>query len=257
MNKELVVMIGLPALKGTLEYDGKSIDEISSQVVKEAKTLYDAGIRNMMIQNIGDYPMVQKVGPEIIAMMSRVTADIRRELPDDVSLGISVLMNEGAGALAIADANECDYIRAKIYVGAMVAASGIEYSCMDEVLNLKNKLSSKVSIWADIHDRTGTPLGNPSLVDACAQAIQKGKAEVLIITGKNEEESKEMIQEVKKAFPSQKVYLGGGVNPKNINSFLSLCDGVIVGSYLKKEGKMNEELDSVRLEEFMHAWKNQ
>ena len=64
-----------------------------------------------------------------------------------------------------------------------------------------------------------------------------------------------MVKEVKAAFPNAVIYIGGGAKPHNLKKFTDAADGVIVGSYLKKDGKIFEELDPVRLEEFMNAWR--
>lgn len=254
MNKHFCAVLGLMPLPATLRYDGSSLKEIRRQAVLDAKLMYEAGIRDIMVQNIGDLPMLQTVGLDTVANMSMLCTAVRDALPSDCTMGVSVLMNDGAAALAIAEAVGAEYIRTKIYVGAMIGASGIEYGCMDEVLKLKQRLGSKVKIWADVHDRTGTPLGNVSLIDACEQAICKGLSDVLIITGKNHAESLEMTVAVKKAYPHIPVYLGGGAKPDNLELCLSHCDGVIVGSYLKTDGIIDHPLDPLRMRTFVERW---
>ena len=250
MKKHLTAMVGVPALPGTLRYDGTPVPILAEKCVKEAKTLYAYGIRDIMIQNIGDLPMIQRPGKEITAYMSVIASKVKDALPEDCEFGVSILMNDGEGELVRVSGQVLPGC-----VGAMVAAGGIETSCMDEVLLLKQKIGSPVKIRADVHDRTGVPLGNPNLTDACEQALSKGLADVLIITGKNEEETLAMVKEVKAAFPNAVIYIGGGAKPHNLKKFTDAADGVIVGSYLKKDGKIFEELDPVRLEEFMNAWR--
>lgn len=254
MTKQLCAMVGLMPLPATIKYNGESLEAIKQRAVLDAKEMYQGGIRCIMVQNIGDIPMVQKVGLDVVAEMAVICAAIRDALPSDCKLGISVLMNDGAAALAIAHAVGADFIRTKIYVGAMVGAAGIEHSCMDEVLQMKLKLGSRVGIWADVHDRTGVPLGDVKLLDACEHALIKGLADVLIITGKSFEQSMSMISEVKQSYPKVPVYLGGGAKPDNLSESLSRCDGVIVGSYLKKDGIIDNPLDENRMNIFLKAW---
>ncbi len=254
MTKELCAMLGLMPLPATLRCGGTPLSVIRRQAVSDAKAMYAAGIRNIMVQNIGDLPLLQTVGLETVANMTMLCTAVRDALPNDCKLGVSVLMNDGPASLAIAEAVSADYIRAKIYVGAMVAAGGIECGCMDAVLTLKQRLCSKVQIYADVHDRTGTPLGNVSLLEACEQALTKGLSDVLIITGKDHAESLAMIDEVKGAFPLTPVYLGGGAKPDNLCESLRRCDGVIVGSFLKTEGCIDHPLDPERMQRFMTAW---
>lgn len=252
--KHLCAVLGLMPLPATLRYDGSPLCGIRAQAVCDAKAMYSAGIRDIMVQNIGDLPMLQNVSVDTVASMTMICTAVRDALPADCKMGISVLMNDGAAALAIAEAVGADYIRTKIYVGAMIGASGIEYGCMDSVLALKLKLNSKVKIWTDVHDRTGTPLANVTLHDACEQAIYKGLCDVLIITGKNPDESLFMIDQVKADFPNVPVYLGGGAKPDNLALNLRHCDGVIVGSYLKTDGVIDHPLDPQRMSAFVGAW---
>ncbi len=252
--KGLTAMVGLRALPGTIKYDGMPFTKITELAVNETKKLYAAGIRNIMLQNVSDLPMLEKVGPEVTAYMSAVGYAMKMAVPEDCSLGVSVLKNDGAATVAVAEAMGADYVRAKVYVGAMVSASGIECGCVDEVLAMRYKLGSSVQIWADVHDRVGTPLANVSLLDDCGLAIDKGLADALIICGKNFDESIEMIDSVKAAFPNQYVFIGGGSNPDNMATIYKHCEGIIVGSYLKEDGKIYNELDDKRLSEFMSVY---
>lgn len=123
------------------------------------------------------------------------------------------------------------------------------------VLETKRRIGSNVELWADIFDRTGTPLGQISLEEAEEQAINKGKSDVLILTGKNYEESIDMIKRSKKRFPNMSMYLGGGCNAANLAETLQIADGVFVASCLKEGGSMNNPLDEKRLAEFLAAVK--
>lgn len=255
-KKELVAMIALPPLPGTYDYKGESIKEIESQAVKEAIQLKEAGISSIMIQNVNDFPSKRNVGHETIAYMTNIGRAVKEAVSGHCKVGISILKNEGAGSVAVADAIGADYVRLKVYVGAMVSSEGITEGCLEEVLEMKKRIGSKVELWADIYDRSGVPLGTMSLEEACQQGIQKGKLDCLIITGKDFDESIQMIKRAKSALPEAKVLLGGSASPVNIGTVLEVCDGVIIGSYLKKDGIMTNPLDSSRLEKFMNAYHN-
>ena len=41
--------------------------------------------------------------------------------------------------------------------------------------------------------------------------------------------------------------VGSGVNPNNIREFSQFAQGFIVGSYLKKDGKLKNPVDSARV----------
>ena len=47
------------------------------------------------------------------------------------------------------------------------------------------------------------------------------------------------------------VVVGSGVNPENIGDIFTVADGVIVASYLKRDGVWWNEVDPERLRQFM------
>jgi uncharacterized protein len=253
-DKELIAMIALRPLPGTYDYNGESLKEIEKQAVYEALILKAAGINSVMVQNVNDLPSKREVGQEIIAYMTNICRAVKDAVGDDCKVGISILKNEGAGSVAVADAIGADYVRLKVYVGAMISSEGITVGCIEEVLEMKKRIGSQVELWADIYDRSGVPLGTMKLEEACEQGINKGKLNRLIITGKSIDESIEWIKRVKKALPNSRVLLGGSATPQNLRTVLEVCDGVIVGSYLKKGGIMINTLDENRLAEFMNAY---
>ena len=42
------------------------------------------------------------------------------------------------------------------------------------------------------------------------------------------------------------VLVGSGITPTNIEHFFKLSDGIIVGSYIRKDGRAGGEIDSGR-----------
>ena len=52
-------------------------------------------------------------------------------------------------------------------------------------------------------------------------------------------------------FPEFPLILGSGSNKDNIRNLLSNCDGVIVGTTIKKDGYLYNEVDPKRAEEYI------
>jgi membrane complex biogenesis BtpA family protein len=256
INKELIAMIALRPLPGTYDYNGESLKEIERHAVQEAIQLNEAGIKTIMVQNVNDLPSKREVGNEIIAYMTAISRAVKDAVGADCKIGISILKNEGAGSVAVADAIGADFVRLKVYVGAMISSEGITEGCVEEVLEMKKRIGSSVELWADIYDRSGVPLGTMTLEEACQQGISKGKLDRLIITGKSYDESIQWMKRVKTTLPQARVLLGGSATPDNIGEVLAVCDGVIVGSYLKKDGIMTNSLDKERLSKFMMAYQD-
>ncbi len=251
----LASVVGIQALPGTTQ-NTLPFKAILKQAVKEAHMLYDSGIRNIMIQNVNDLPMYVHVGANIVSYMTVIGYAIREALPDDCVLGVSVLRDDADAMVSIASAIEADYIRPKAYVGTVVGIDGIHSGCIDQILEMRYKLRCDVQIWPDIHDRSSSPLGNVSLVDACQQAISQGLADAVIIAGKDFDESREKIRLVKENIPDTYVFLGGGANIKNLAQVYEMTDGAFVASCLKDTGNMTGNLDQNKLDQFMMVYNN-
>lgn len=217
---------------------------------------YEAGgIRELFIQD-------QTPGPaasvKTLAYMSSLVREARLAFPA-MKLGVILEANDPA-VLQIANAAGADFVRIKVYVGAMVKAGGIVQGCAARALQERAFLDRPIEVLTDVYDRTGTPLGDLPLVTAAQQAV-KYESDGLIVTGRNTEETLGMIADVKRALPATPVYAGGGVNTQNIPQFMGRCDGVVVSSCFMTDsaspcwdaGKIREFLQKIEAEQPVNA----
>ena len=252
---ELTTVVGIAPLPGTARYQGESISSIVDAAVEEAVQYAEAGIDSIILQNINDWPAREHVDIETVAYLSAIGSAVRRAVGSSCRLGISVLRNDGEAAVAVAHAVGAQFIRAKIYVGAMLSANGIEMGCMNGVLSLRQKIGSDVEIWADIRSRTAVPLVDYPILQECGFAAEKGMCRSFLLSGGDMAQVLETAQCVKQAFPNHRVILGGGVNLNNLEQVMANADGAIVASCLKQDGRMHAPIDPVRLEHFMRCYR--
>jgi predicted TIM-barrel enzyme len=59
------------------------------------------------------------------------------------------------------------------------------------------------------------------------------------------------VKTVKKAVPDRPLFAGSGITLENVDSFLNLVDGFIVGTSLKEGGHVENHVDICRVREFM------
>ena len=190
--------------------------------------------------------------------MTAVGAAIRREFPD-LAMGICLMSHGAREPLAIAQAISAQFVRHKVYVGAMVKAEGILQGCAYEAIQYRAHVGAQdIAILADVYDRTGEPLGRMPLTDQARQAATFGRADGLILTGKSFDESKAMLAEVRAAGLGVPLLLGGSATAENLSQVKSLCDGVIVSTAFKRIGGWTKESlgadwDGTRIRAFMDA----
>ena len=253
--KGLIAVVGVHALPGTTQ-NTHTLRQIIADAVDEAKRLYAAGIRNILIQNVNDVPMHVHVGANVVTSMSVICYAVREAIPADCVMGVSVLRDDGEVMVSVANAAEMDYIRPKCYVGAVVGIDGIHSGIINEVLETRYKLRSNVEIIPDIHDRSTTPIGGVALLDAVAQATSAGLCRAINLAGKNFDDSLKMADEVKKEFHDLYINIGGGAKPSNLKTVYEHFDGVFVASCLKDTGNMTGKLDDDKLHAFMDAYRS-
>ena len=68
-------------------------------------------------------------------------------------------------------------------------------------------------------------------------------------TGKATDPSR--VASVKKSGGHAPVFIGSGVSMKTIDAYLPHCDGVIVGTWLKRDGIASNEVDVGRVRELV------
>ena len=231
-HKPVVGMIHLPALPGSVLYAGEPFERIVERAVADARTLAEAGIDAALIQNTHDIPTIAPTPPETLACMTVIAREITRErlLP----LGINVRKNDAAGPLAIAAATGAEFVRVKIYVGAAVTPEGIVQGSAAEALRTRQRLGTATDIWADLVDRTSTPLVDQPVGETAHWAVRFGGARAVIVTGLAWEETLAQAKDVRRIRSDVPLVIGGGVNAENIGEAFANADGIIVGSSLEE-----------------------
>lgn len=258
-NKKLIIgALHLPPFPGSGHPGRKSIREIIDYAVRNIDLATKAGIAALYIQDLGDHPWGRQVQPHTIAGMSVVGRAIRDRYPD-LLLGVCLMSHGAREVIAVAQAIDAQFVRIKVYVGAMVKAEGILEGCAEEAIRYRSSVQAEeIAILADVHDRTGTPLGEMSLLEAAQGAALFGRADGLILTGRTIQESLAMLTEVSKMSLDVPLYLGGGANKENIREVLTVADGAIVSTAFKRTGgwsrdSLKEDWDYEKVNTFMRC----
>lgn len=248
----IIAMVQVASLPGSSVYSGQSVSEIIDDALNEASILADGGVDALMVQNLGDFPLSHNVTPAQVAAMTRVAAEIRRSLR--VPVGINFLENDVEAMLAVCRAADLDFIRVKVFVGAMVTPSGVLEGAAHEVMRLRKTLRlENVGVLADVHDRTGVPLGGRKLGPDIHDAVELGRADSLVLTGSSFQESLDFLKLAKKMYPKVPRLLGGGSTVHNLKETFELADGIIVSSSLKDTKTAFGRFDPGRVRQYMNA----
>jgi membrane complex biogenesis BtpA family protein len=230
----LVAALHLPALPGSAQPAAASLADAIAYARRNAALALHNGMDGLYIQDLGDYPVAREPQLHTVARLTAVGCALRQDFPDAV-LGVCLMAHGAAGPLAAAQAIDADFVRLKVYVGAMVKAEGVLEGCAYEAIQYRAAIrADNIRILVDVYDRTGMPLGPVPLREAARQAVTFGRADGLILTGRDFTETKEMVREVQQAALGVPLWIGGGVTAENVAEALALADGVIVSTALKR-----------------------
>jgi membrane complex biogenesis BtpA family protein len=253
--KPVIGMIHLAALPGSPLYGG-SVTPIREAAIRDATLLAEGGVNGLMIENFGDTPFFPgRVPAYVVAHLTAIAADVGRAVPT-LPLGINVLRNDGLSALAVAHAIGADYIRVNVLCGARVADQGLLQGIAHDLLRLRSELNAAaIKIFADVDVKHSAPLAERLIADEVDDTLHRGLADALIVsgagTGKPTDPDK--VKMVKLAAKDKPVLLGSGITPNSLPALLPHADGFIVGTYFKREGIAENEVDVRRVRELMAA----
>ncbi len=253
-DKSIIGMVHVHALPGTPK-NKLSIKEICLLAVGEAQTLRDAGFDAIIIENMHDVPYLKiKVGPEIVAAMTYIAAEIKQKI--DIPVGIQILAGANKEAVAAAYASGCQFVRVEGFVFAHVADEGIIESCAGELLRYRKMIGAEnIKIFADIKKKHSSHSITADVnITETAHAAHFFGADALIITGSRTGKNPDR-NELREAGAETKIpiLVGSGTTPEVMTDLWKYADGFIIGSYIKEHGCWKNSIDLLRTKQIIQT----
>ncbi|NLX15030.1 MAG: BtpA/SgcQ family protein [Phycisphaerales bacterium] len=256
-DKAVVGMVHVQALPGT-PFASRSMENIIAQAVAESRTLANAGVDAILLENMHDRPYLrQQVGPEIVAAMTAVSHRVRESA--GLPTGIQILAGANREALAVAAMTGACFIRAENFIFAHVADEGLmDQADAGPLLRYRREIGAEhVRILADIKKKHAAHAltADVSIAEGAEAAVLFG-ADAVIVTGSataRPTDVNDMIQ-VRSAVEVP-VAVGSGITPDNLPDLWEPGDVFIVGSFIKQEGQWHRSIDPDRLAALMRVVK--
>ena len=248
INKTVVGMIHVDALPGTPKYKG-DVENIINSAVKEAMIYKNSGIDAIAIENMHDIPYLKRnVGPEIISLMGIIGREVKKA--SQLPCGIQILAGANKEALAAALSAGMDFIRSEGFVFAHVADEGIMESDAGELLRYRKQIGAEdILIFTDIKKKHSShSITSDVEIIETAKAAEFFLSDGVILTGTSTGKETD-IDELKKVRGAVKipVLVGSGLTADNIEKYFPAADAFIIGSYFKKGGYWQNEVDADRV----------
>lgn len=252
-RKPLIGVLHLLPLPGAPLYDG-AMQKVYDQALAELDVFRRHSLDSVIVENFRDMPYFPgRVPAETVAAMAAVSREVVRAA--EMPVGINVLRSDGEGAIAVAAAAGAHYVRINVHMGAVVADQGIVQGSSQFSVRLRSALRSSALIFADVGVKHAAPLAGRSLDIETRDLAERGLADAVIVTGDRTgvETSADDIDTVRRA-TSLPVLIGSGATPENLDRVLPKVNGLIVGSYFKKDGAGHNSVEPERVERFVRRF---
>ncbi|WP_267383673.1 photosystem I biogenesis protein BtpA [Cyanobacterium sp. uoEpiScrs1] len=233
---------------------GGSLTSVIERAEQEATALVAGGVDGIIIENFFDAPFAKdQVDPAIISAMTLIVDRIKNLVV--VPIGINLLRNDAIGAMAIASIINAQFIRVNVLTGIMATDQGLIEGNAHRLLRYRRELGADVAILADVLVKHAYSLGISSLTTAVRDTLERGLADGVILSGwaTGLPPSLEDLELASAAAQGTPVFIGSGANWDNIGKLMQAADGVIVASSLKRNGRIRESIDPIRVAQFVEA----
>jgi len=233
---------------------GGSLDAVLARAEQEATALATGGVDGIIVENYFDAPFVPgRVDPAVVSAMSLVVKRVMHLV--SVPVGVNVLRNDAHAALAICACTGAQFLRVNVLIGAMVTDQGVIEGEAHALLRYRRLLGSETRIFADVMVKHASPLGSTTLFQAARDTVERGLADAVIISGTatGDPPLRDDLEIVRSAVPNTPLLIGSGATPDNVGHLLTLSNGVIVASHLKRFGKSDQPIDPHRTRQLVDA----
>jgi uncharacterized protein len=251
----LAGVIHLPPLPGSPRA-ALSAREIAARAAADARVLVEAGFDAIVVENFGDAPFLRRVGPITVSAMTVAAIAVRDACPRSM-LGINVLRNDAEAALSIACAVDADVIRVNIHTGARVTDQGVVEGEAGTTLRARRSLGAdRVRIWADVDVKHSAPLGARPIEDEARDLEARGLADAVLVTGEGTGRPVDLTRlDAVRTAVKVPVLVASGATVEGLARLASSCDGVIVGSALRADGRAGGPVDADMARRFAEAFR--
>ncbi len=253
ITRAVIGMVHLRALPGSPRWDGDMAGVVRA-ALDDAQALAEGGADAVMVENHGDVPFTAaRVDAATVAGMAVAVAEIRRHV--SLPVGVNVLKNDVRSALAVAAASGARFVRVNVHVGAVATDQGIIQSDAHDTLRYRRLLGVDVAILADVQAKHGMPLTPVPIEQEARDCFSRGLADALVVSGVATGEPTPMtdLKRVRGAVPEAPLLVGSGATPETIAELLSVADAVIVGTSIKRDGRLANPVDIERVRRLVAA----
>jgi membrane complex biogenesis BtpA family protein len=244
----LIGVVHLAPLPGSPRYAG-AMHSILERAEADASAFARGGADAICVENFGDVPFrAEQVDPETIAAMALAVERVADAAPT-LAIGVNVLRNDARAGLGLCAATRAGFLRVNVHSGAAVTDQGLVEGRADQTLRERRRLGLDCVLLADVHVKHAAPLGSSEIGDAAEDAVRRGLADGLIVSGRatGSPVAPDDLAAVRRRLPEVPLLVGSGLEPGSASAIRGLIDGAFVGTWTKAGGRIEAPVDPDRV----------
>ena len=229
----------------------RTMHEVLDRALADASADARCGFDGVIVENIGDAPFHKgtpddPVPPDVPAALAVAAARIRAET--GLAVGINCLRNDGLAALGVAAVVGARWIRVNVLAGAYVTDQGIIAGDAARLFAYRRQLHSEVLVLADFLVKHASPLAPIDVATGARDLAERRGAAGTVLAGARTGApvDAELIDTVRGAVGRFPLWIGSGLTVANATSLWPRCDGAIVGTSCKRDGRTDQPVDPDR-----------
>lgn len=238
-GKEKQILIGMIHLPPLLSFGGfPGMKKIIVKALHDLSALEKAGFDGALIENDNDKPHTEFANEAQIASFSVIASEVCKKAR--IPVGVQMMLNDWRASFAIAKSVGAKFTRLDVFVDHVSSEWGEINPVPEEIISHKSDIYPELLLLTDIQVKYKAML-KPRPLEVSAELAIKHGSDGLVITGQatGVETPIEKIGEVREKFPEFPIFVGAGVNEKNIREQFSVANGAIIGSSIKDDDKID------------------
>lgn len=251
--KPVVAMCHFLAMPGDPGYDERGgVEKVLDHARRDLHALQDGGVDAMMFSNEASLPYVLDVDTVTTATMARVIGELRSEIT--VPFGVNVLWDPAA-SIDLAVATGARFVR-EIFSGVYASDFGLWNTNAGATARHRRAVGGQdVRLLYNIVPEAATYLAARDIEAIARSTVFNCAPDVLCVSGltAGAETDTPTLAAVKKAVPTTPVFANTGVRADNVADQLSVADGVVIGTFFKRDGYIWNSVEEGRVASLMAA----
>jgi membrane complex biogenesis BtpA family protein len=244
-------MCHLPALPGDPEFDtAGGMDLILEHARREISSLQEGGIDAILISNEFSLPYLTKTEPITAIAMARVIGELRGLI--QVPYGVNVLW-DAIASIDLAVASGASFVR-EVFTGVYASDYGTWDTNVGRTARHRARVAGgSVRLVYNVVPEGAVYLGDRDLAQLTRSTVFDGKPDGLCVSGLTAGSATDTaaLAVVKRNAGEVPVFVNTGVRPDTVAESLEIADGAIVGTYFKRGGRFENEVEASRVAELM------